>query len=313
MPSSSDTVGRETPNGNASWLATTIGRVTLRFSGYPGRSVIGAPWRMQAERYGGYPFRVRGADGVELEAWFSPAAAGTAPENAAPPLPIVMLHGWIEVKELHMRRARQLNELGHDVILFDHRAHGRSTGRWATFGYREREDLAAVIGHARDRGMVGRKVITMGFSMGGATALQHAPTDADVAGVVAFAPFVDLREAVRSFRFKLAPWIGERWLMSGIERAMEEVGFGYEDASTLDAIRCLERPVLLIEGGRDTNLPPRWHTQKLAEAKPGGHVELVTVAEATHCGLCRRTWPGLDRTVHAFCTRVARSVFDERV
>src|SRR5690606_2031638 len=146
------------------------------------------------------------------------------------------------------------------------------------------------------RGYVGDRVITFGYSMGAATALQHAPDDPRVAGVVAFAPFADLDEAVRSFRRKLAPWIDEQWLLAGFERAIREVGFGFEEASTLRAMQRIRVPVLLVEGTHDANLPPKYHTRKLLAANSHAPVQLLTIKGAGHCSLCRRAWPGLNRT-----------------
>ncbi|MEX2543893.1 MAG: alpha/beta fold hydrolase [Phycisphaeraceae bacterium] len=305
---------------DASWLALMIARVTLRLSRYPVRRWIGGPMRRRLEATGGYPFNVRTADGVTLAAWYAPATPATpatpGDDGDAPAgsgggggrgggggaLPVVMAHGWLEVKEFHVSHIRTLNRAGHDVITFDHRAHGRSTGRVGTFGVRERHDLAAVIDAGVERGLIRDRVISVGFSLGAATALQHAPDDDRVAGVIAYAPFVDLAAAIRSFREMLAPWIDDRWLAAGFERAAAEADFDIAQADTLAAMRRLTQPVLMIEGGRDRNLPPRWHTHKLAEAKTQGSLEVMTIEQATHCGLCRRAnWPGLNAAIRRFC------------
>lgn len=298
MSEANETVmsGRGPDEPTASWVASQIGRMTLRWSRYPGRRLVGSYMRKVGRRRGGEGFTVHTDDGVKLDAWYSPAVTPKAGR-----LPIVMMHGWIEMKEFHFKRAWRLNRAGHDVILFDHRAHGRSTGRSATFGARECGDLSAVIQRAQQRGYLGERYITMGFSMGAAVALQQAAGDANVAGVVAFAPFATFDQAIRDFREKLAPWMDESWLMRGFDRAVRDAGFTYQEASTLEAIQQLDAPVLLIEAGCDTNLPPAAHTQKLVAAKTRGTIELVTIDEATHCSICRRPWPGLNRTVSEFC------------
>ncbi len=329
LPPTEDDAAERAP----SWAALTIARVALRFSRYPARGLIGGPMRQRLAEAGGYGFTVRTADGVDLAAWYAPAttsatsasdppspregagggdapAAGepdTPTDAAARPLPVVLAHGWLEVKEFHLNHIRELNRLGHDVIAFDHRAHGQSTGRVATFGVRERHDLAAVIDAAVERGLVRDRVITVGFSMGAATALQHAPDDERIAGVVAYAPFVDLHAAIHSFREMLAPWIDDAWLQAGFQRAAAEAGFDVRHVDTLEAMARLQAPVLMIEGGRDRNLPPKWHTRKLAEVKRRGTLKLITIDEATHMGICRRPhWPGLDEALRAFYADVCR-------
>lgn len=280
----------------ASPLAVILGRATLRLGGYPGRGLVGTFFRKRARQKGGHSFHVESHDGTRLAAWFSPAA-----EDVPRRLPVVMAHGWCEFKELHFGRARRLNQAGHDVVLFDHRGHGRSKGRFVTFGVSERRDLKAVADTAIAHGLMGDRFLTVGFSLGGATVLQHAAIDPRVAGVVAMAPFADFRGAVLSFRDRLAPWMQSDWLIRGFERATRECGFELDEASTLAGMGQIEAPVLLIEGGCDRNLPPNRHTRILAPGKTRGILQVHTVEEAGHGSLCRRHWPGLDETMLQFC------------
>lgn len=68
------------------------------------------------------------------------------------------------------------------VIGFDFRGHGASTGL-STVGDREVRDLEAAVGWARRLGY--RRVVTVGFSMGGSVVLRHAALYDGVAAVVA--------------------------------------------------------------------------------------------------------------------------------
>ena len=277
-------------------LATLIATVTLRFSHYPGRQLVGTFHRKQARTGGARGFEVTTGDGVRLHCWHFPAA-GDQPRR----LPVVMLHGWLEVKEFHFPRAEALSRRGHEVILFDHRGHGRSGGGPASFGIREARDLTAVIDAGQARGILGDRVITMGFSMGAATVLRQAVGDRRVAGVVALAPFVTLRKAISSFRERLAPRVSDRWLLAGFERAARAAGYELDEASTLEAIQQLDRPVLLVEAGEDRNLPPADHIAPLT-ARASKHIERFTVPEASHVSLCRQQWHGLELRLERFCT-----------
>ncbi|MGW9211157.1 alpha/beta hydrolase [Embleya sp. NPDC055664] len=68
------------------------------------------------------------------------------------------------------------------VIGFDFRGHGASTGL-STVGDREVRDLEAAIGWGRRLGY--RRVVTVGFSMGGGVVLRHAALYSGPAAVVA--------------------------------------------------------------------------------------------------------------------------------
>ncbi len=62
---------------------------------------------------------------------------------------------------------------------------------------------------------------------------------------------------------------------------------------------------MLVEALCDTNLPPATHTQKLAEVKTRGRLEVRAIDEATHLSLCRESWPGLNKKIAEFCRSVA--------
>lgn len=299
MTNAPTAAGDALPAPRTSRVARHIARATLRMGNYPGRSFVGTLVRRRGRQIGERSFYVDSHDGTRLAAWYAPAAEGV-PRR----LPVVLSHGWCEVKEVHLPRARRLNRLGHDVVLFDHRSHGRSRGRHVTFGVHERRDVAAVADAARDRGIIEERFITVGFSLGAATVLQHAAIDPRVAGVVAFAPFVDFRQAIRSFRSSLAPWMGEAWLLRGFEQTTRDHGFELDEATTLEAMTGIHQPVLLIEGGRDRNLPPDRHTQMLLPAKTQGRIEVVRIERASHRTICHRCWPDLDAKIATFCSEL---------
>jgi len=113
-------------------LATATGRVFLGL----GRLTSIVPIRMLRHRIvtqrGGTYFKVTRANGIQLDALYIPPLGmqGDRPT-------IVISHGYLESKELHLREAMLFSEHGHGVVLFDHRSHGRSTGRAITFGVLE--------------------------------------------------------------------------------------------------------------------------------------------------------------------------------
>jgi pimeloyl-ACP methyl ester carboxylesterase len=280
---------------------------------------VGFVGREQSRKRGGRRFKVHRPDGVVLDAWFSPAPRKTLPLQDDMPepgrrgrgvrLPVVMAHGLMETKERHFKRAWNLNARGHDVVLFDHRGHGGSTFRSLTFGVEEKHDMAAVIDEAQRRGLIpgGGKVLTMGFSLGGGTVLQHAAIDDRVAGVIALAPFADFRGAIESFRRTLAPWVNRDWLNAGFESACDEAGFHLDEASAVEAFRQIDVPVLLAEGGQDPFLPGVDHVHRLAAAKPDGELVLVRIDEASHNALVRKTWPKLELAIGRFARVVSEA------
>ncbi|WEH37512.1 alpha/beta fold hydrolase [Streptomyces sp. AM 4-1-1] len=142
------------------------------------------------------------ADGVPVEALYEPctrsvedvagagarAGAGAGAEGGDAGTAIVIAHGFTgSVDRPAVRRAARVFAQRAAVVTFSFRGHGGSGGR-STVGDREVLDLAAAVAWARELGH--RRVVTVGFSMGGSVVLRHAAlyrgaepvTDGPVAG-----------------------------------------------------------------------------------------------------------------------------------
>ncbi|WP_345982792.1 alpha/beta fold hydrolase [Streptomyces sp. DSS69] len=116
-------------------------------------------------------------DGVPVEAVYEPCTAGSGTRSGAGPAPladvpaIVVAHGFTgSADRPAVRRAARVFSQRAAVITFSFRGHGRSGGR-STVGDREVLDLAAAVVWARTLGH--RRVVTVGFSMGGSVVLRH--------------------------------------------------------------------------------------------------------------------------------------------
>src|SRR6266536_5458417 len=98
-------------------------------------------------------------------------------------LAIVLAHGFTLnwQRPSVWRVARQLSKHG-GVVTFDFRGHGRAGGV-STLGDKEIKDVDVAVGYARELGY--RRVVTIGFSMGGSTVLRHGGLVGNVDAVVA--------------------------------------------------------------------------------------------------------------------------------
>ncbi|AXE79210.1 alpha/beta hydrolase family protein [Streptomyces atratus] len=116
---------------------------------------------------------LRTDDGVRIEAVYEPctADAGAAAETSFDSTAIVVAHGFTgSVDRPAVRRAAGVFAQRAAVITFSFRGHGGSGGR-STVGDREVLDLAAAVEWARALGH--RRIVTVGFSMGGSVVLRH--------------------------------------------------------------------------------------------------------------------------------------------
>ena len=95
----------------------------------------------------------------------------------------MLAHGFTAGKDdlNGLEVAAALSHAGFDVVTYDARGHGDSSGE-CTLGDAERLDVASAVAVARTRS---GRTITVGASMGAIAVLRHAATDPDLDGVVA--------------------------------------------------------------------------------------------------------------------------------
>ncbi len=302
---SHDGVMRDVPcerSGFLDGLSRLIGKGTLCIPRY-----YFHPWAMRGirrrmDRTDGQRFKAVSHDGTTL------ACVRFAAKHPTDRPTVVIAHGWMEVKECHLRTVELLVGEGHDVILFDQRGHGDSGGRFTTFGVWEQHDVRAVVDEVESRGWLRGGVATMGLSLGAAAVLMHAADDPRVQGVVAVAPFASYAEAVRSYHRIYGPWLCEKWVLRGHARAARDFGFEMRETAVIDAVRRLTCPVLLAVGEHDKHLSRSRHTQRVADALPDDDARPHVIRGANHFNPFRAQWPGFDDKIVSFLNDTARDV-----
>lgn len=208
-------------------------------------------------------FDLCAADGVRLRAehWpIEPPGSGAVVRDET--LAVVVAHGFTGGAAKPKVRAVVEHLVRHaGVYVFDFRGHGASGGE-STVGDEEILDLDAVVAAARAVGYA--RVVTLGFSMGGAVAIRHAA----LIGVRTFAP-VDAVAAVsavsRWYRTETPPMRRLHWaIQTAPGRAFARRALGTRIAAAgwspppmpPDALvgRISPVPLLLVHGDRDPYL-----------------------------------------------------------
>ncbi len=113
-------------------------------------------------------------DGVTLRDWWIPAPNS---ERA-----VVILHGHGGSMDYDIHRAPAPCDAGFNVLLFDFRAHGRSQGNLATFGYLELRDVLGAVEFLKSRGI--RRIGLLGFSYGGMASILAASNCPEVNALI---------------------------------------------------------------------------------------------------------------------------------
>jgi pimeloyl-ACP methyl ester carboxylesterase len=247
---------------------------------------------IRALRDGGYRVsddRHGGSDRAPAEL----ATIFAAPPEAAPRPTILFIHGKGGSAAEWTPDALRALGLGYNVLLPDLRGHGASTGTFFTFGFLEKDDLAAAIDNARTRhGVDTERVGIHSCSAGSSVAIELAATR-QCRALWLESPFAEPREMARHYlavSTGLPDWLlrlTSRWAVGrAVRRVRRELGIaptgaGLEQFDPVLSMSRVRSRVCLVYGENDGLVPPRF-TRKLERVLPPGS-EVWRVDGAGHC------------------------------
>jgi len=230
------------------WLLLPVGLVLatgLGFSFYLTKRQLRSAFHTAAD-YGleSEEIRFKAADRLTLQGCWIPAADS---ERA-----VIILHGHGGSLDWDLHRVPLLHAAGFNVFLFDFRAHGRSEGKLATFGYLERRDVQGAVAYLKSRGM--ERIGLLGFSYGGIASMLAAPICPDVNAVISDGGPVRMRTAIaaRGVELHLPRWLARplAWLTVAVTSLRLGANlFRYEAVCWVSRIS--PRPILMIHGELD--------------------------------------------------------------
>lgn len=175
---------------------------------------------------------------------------------------VIVVHGWFMTKDskAFLNFAEDMSKY-YDVITFDCRGHGKSSGFY-TFTKKETIDLKAVMNYAKKQY---KKINLIGFSLGGAIVLIHSALYNEANKIIAVSAPSDFRK-IENQMWKKDAWLPtlkkcepKRWCSirpSFIYLMMEP------KIKPIDIIKHVKAPTLFVAGKKDPTVHP-WHTAKL--------------------------------------------------
>lgn len=257
-------------------LAVMYGVIALYIAGLltrsPRRRVEGTPVDL------GLRFRdvqVRSQDNVLLRGWFldSPGARGT----------VVLVHdsdgtradrntGLLRLQRDYVRR-------GYNVLAFDLRGRGESSGNRDHLGDAEQRDVITVVNFAR-RYVGAGPLFLHGFGLGGALAIAAAADGIVVDAVIADSPFSSVRAhlahrwpRVPGHLLKASYWITRRLFDADVDSLAPQEAISRVEST----------PILLVHGEADSDVPVE-HTLNIAAATIDRRHEMWIIPNVGHCG-----------------------------
>lgn len=235
---------------------------------------IGVPPPVERALAGAREVTLATEDGLELGAWFLPGR-GSAPWPAA-----LVCNGNAGHRGDRVELARLLASSGMAVLLFDYRGYGGNPGRPNEVGLLH-DGRAARLWLEASAEVDAKRVVLFGESLGAAVAVALA-AERDPAAIVLRSPFTTLVDTGRLHY----PWLPVRLLLA--DRFL-----------SLDRIRAVEAPLLVLAGDRD-RIVPQAMSRDLFEASPAELKRLVLVPEADHDTPALAAGPALREALPVF-------------
>jgi len=220
-------------------------------------------------------------DGERLHGWWIPGRPSPSAGH------LLFFHGNAGNVGGRVLHAELLSAAGFDVLLFDYRGYGRSSGRAGETGtYRDARAARSEL--LRQPGVDASRVFYLGESLGGAIALALA-LEFPPAGLVLQSTFTSVRDAAR-VHYPVIP-----------RRVVPDA------YPSLRLIPELRAPLLVLHGDRD-ELVPFLHGEALFKAAPApkrfevfagaGHNDLVSQAGPAYAQLIATWADDLERAPH---------------
>ncbi len=182
----------------------------------------------------------RADDGERLHGWWVPASAPIVGH-------VLLCHGNAGNIGDRVPHLALLSAAGFDVLAFDSRGYGRSSGRPGEHGT-HRDARAARDALGRQDGVDAARVLYLGESLGGAVALALA-LERPPAGLILQSAFTSVRDMAR----RHYPFLPH--------------GLVPDAYPNLRRIARLQAPLLVLHGARD-DIVPLMHGEELYEAAP---------------------------------------------
>ncbi len=183
--------------------------------------------------------------------------------SAEHPKAAVICHGHTVNRYSSLKYAEIFYRLGYQVIIYDERYFGASTGESCTLGQLESKDLVNVIAWARNQFGEACIIGLHGESMGAATvllAMQEGHPDF----VIADCPFADAELLLKQFipqKLHLPFWP----LVPMIEAEGMQSDFRIKEISPIKTVSAVNIPICFMHG-KDDHLIPCTHSEMMYSA-----------------------------------------------
>ncbi len=203
-------------------------------------------------------------------------------ENKNPVATILLAHGYRSTPLLDFSVAYPFYwELGFNILVPDQRCHGKSEGRYITFGVKESGDMLQWIAYHNQK-MESIPIVLSGLSMGASTVMyladEHLPKN--VKAIIADCGFTSPKDILSSVFTDVTHLPAGFSILSTDLFARVFAGFSLTQKDSRKTLSKNHLPILIVHGIKD-DFVPHWMSKE-GFAACNGQKELLLVEGAGH-------------------------------
>ncbi len=179
--------------------------------------------------------------------------------------------------------ASRLVHKGFNILMFDWRHQGKSTGTITSGGYFEQSDLQGAVNYLYANKPVPQCIGVLGASMGAATTLLTAPDEPHIQAIVADSSYADIADLLTSEIARTSPlphWSIPLFIPGLYGAAKIQYGINLSSLKPKDSVTHIPYPILFIHGLADARIPISQSELLVKLAAKGS--ELWEVPQAEH-------------------------------
>ncbi len=194
---------------------------------------------------------------------------------------VIIAHGYRGNRWTALSYGEIYNQLGFDVVVYDHRCHGESGGDFCSLGFYESKDLFALAEHFRALFPPDTVWGIHGESMGAASVMLAVPHLKWLSFCAEDSGYGDMRDPVRSIlkRHRIFP-VSPIMFVTGLILKVKR-GFTFSDVRPFDTVKNIRIPMFFTHGENDILvLPDTVH--RLYDAKQEGNKGIVMFEGVSH-------------------------------
>lgn len=201
-------------------------------------------------KYSKDTFQITAEDGTQIHVARYPAITDTLAGV------VILVHGHGGDYQCVLPLAEMYLENDYEVYAYDQRASGESENELVSFGYYEKQDVAALVSYAKGQ-TPGSPIYVHGQSMGAATAALYAATEHardNLTGLILDSSYDNMENMFLGFvevdgiSGKYMIWCGDWYLKANY-------GFGFGDVDIIKSAKEIQTPTLVIQCTYDEIAP----------------------------------------------------------